>query len=138
MPGSTAIPCLRYRDAPTAIGWLGRAFGFAPQLVVPDGTGGVAHAQLVCGSGMVMLGSVRDGAYGRLMKQPDETGGASTQSVYVVVADADAIHARAVGAGAEIVIPLKDEAHGGRGFTCRDPEGHVWSIGTYDPWAQPG
>ena len=138
MNGSTVISCLRYRDAHAAIAWLGRAFGFTPQLVVPDNAGGIAHAQLVCGTGMVMLGSVRDNAYGRLMKQPDETGGAGTQSVYVIVADADLIHAQAVGAGAEIVIPLMDADHGGRGFTCRDHEGHVWSIGTYDPWAQSG
>ena len=38
-------------------------------------------------------------------------------------------------AGAEIVIDIKDEDYGGRGFTCRDPEGHVWSFGSYDPWA---
>ena len=36
-------------------------------------------------------------------------------------------------AGAQIVLDIKDEDYGGRGFTCRDPEGHIWSIGTYDP-----
>jgi uncharacterized glyoxalase superfamily protein PhnB len=45
------------------------------------------------------------------------------------------VHARALAAGATIVLPLKDEDYGGRGFTCRDPEGHLWSIGSYDPWA---
>lgn len=42
---------------------------------------------------------------------------------------------RAVAGGAEIVIALKDEDHGGRAFFCRDPEGHLWNVGTYDPWA---
>ncbi len=51
-----------------------------------------------------------------------------------MVADADAVHRRAVAAGAEVVIGIKDEDHGGRGFSCRDPEGHLWNIGTYDPW----
>jgi len=68
------------------------------------------------------------------MKQPDEIGGAETQSAYVVVSDADAVYARAKGAGAEIVLVIKDEDYGGRGFSCRDLEGHLWNFGTYDPW----
>jgi len=43
--------------------------------------------------------------------------------------------ARAVAAGAEIVIEIKDEDYGGRDYSCRDPEGHVWNFGSYDPWA---
>jgi uncharacterized glyoxalase superfamily protein PhnB len=132
---STAIPCLRYRDAPAAIDWLCRVFGFEQHLVVPDDAGGIAHAQLVLGGGMVMLGSARDNGYGQLVKQPDEVGGAQTQTSYLVVADADAVHARAVAAGARIALALQDEDYGGRGFSCYDPEGHLWSVGTYDPWA---
>lgn len=133
---SALIPCLRYRDAPAAIDWLQRAFGFEALMVVPDEQGGIAHAQLGFGNGMVMLGSVADSEYGRLMSQPDETGGAGTQSVYVVVNSADALYTQAKAAGADVVIELKDEDYGGRGFTCRDPEGHVWSFGTYDPWQE--
>jgi uncharacterized glyoxalase superfamily protein PhnB len=66
-------------------------------------------------------------------KQPDEIGGLERQSAYVVVSDADAIYARAKAAGAEIVIEIKDEDYGGRDFSCRDLEGHLWNIGTYDP-----
>ena len=132
---STAIPCLRYRDAPAAIEWLCRVFGFEQQLVVPDGEGGIAHAQLALAGGMVMLGSARANEYGQLMKQPDEVGGFQTQSTYLVVADTDGVHARALAAGAKISLPLKDEDYGGRGFSCFDPEGHLWSIGSYDPWA---
>jgi uncharacterized glyoxalase superfamily protein PhnB len=68
------------------------------------------------------------------MCQPDEIGGRETQSPYVVVADADAVYATAKAAGAQIVIDIKDESYGGRGFTCRDLEGRLWSFGTYDPW----
>jgi uncharacterized glyoxalase superfamily protein PhnB len=132
---STAIPCLRYRDAPAAIAWLCSVFGFEEQLVVRDDASGIAHAQLRLGGGMVMLGSASDNDYGRLVKQPDEVGGAQTQSSYLVVADADAVHARAVAAGARIALPIQDEDYGGRGFSCFDPEGHLWSVGTYDPWA---
>jgi len=53
---STVIPCLRYRDAPAAIEWLCQTFGFEKQLVVPNGDGAIAHAQLTFGNGMIMLG----------------------------------------------------------------------------------
>jgi len=132
---ATVIPCLRYRDAPAAIKWLCSTFGFEEQLVVPNPDGTIAHAQLRFGNGMIMLGSVVDSEYGRLIKQPDEIGGAETQSAYVIVSDADAIYQRAKAAGAEIVLEIKDEDYGGRGFTCRDLEGRLWTFGTYDPWS---
>jgi uncharacterized glyoxalase superfamily protein PhnB len=109
---------------------------FEKQLVVPNADGTIVHAQLSFGNGMIMLGSVLEveTELGRLIKQPDEIGGFETQSAYVVVSDADAIYARAKVAGAEIVIEIKDEDYGGRDFSCRDLEGHLWTIGTYDPW----
>ena len=54
---STIIPTLRYRDAPAAIDWLCKAFGFEALLVVPGENATIAHAQLTFGSGMIMLGS---------------------------------------------------------------------------------
>ena len=137
-PGSTVIPCLRYRDAPAAIEWLCAAFGFEPHAVYPNADGGIAHAQLRSGAGgMIMLGSVTSeaSAWSRHLRQPDEVGGIETQSAYVVVADADVACARAKAGGAEIVIDVRDEDYGGRGFCCKDVEGHLWSFGTYDPWA---
>src|SRR5688500_6699091 len=126
---ATIIPCLRYRDAPKAIEWLCRTFGFEKQLVVPNADGTIAHAQLSFGNGMIMLGSVLEveTEFGRLIKQPDEIGGFETQSGYVVVSDADEIYARAKASGAEIVIEIKDEDYGGRDFSCRDLEGHLWN-----------
>ncbi len=132
---TTVIPTLRYNDAGAAIAWLCRAFGFEKHLVVPGEHGTIAHAQLVFGNGMIMLGSVRDDAFGRLRKPPRAVGDVGTQSPYVIVADADRHYARAVAAGAEIVVDIKDEDYGGRGYSCRDPEGHLWNFGTYDPWA---
>jgi uncharacterized glyoxalase superfamily protein PhnB len=132
---ATVVPCLRYRDARAAIAWLCEVFGFERHLVVDGEDGTVVHAELSFGNGMIMLGSVRpDTGYGALLAQPDEIGGRQTQTIYLTVNDADAVHARALRAGAQIVIALVDEDYGGRGFTCRDLEGHVWSIGTYDPW----
>lgn len=132
--GSTVIPTLQYRDAPAAIDWLCRAFGFRKQAVYMDGDV-VLHAQLTFGTGMVMLGSTgKDGDWAKYMIQPDETGGRATHGVCVVVADADAHHAQAVAAGAKIEIDIADQDYGGRGYACRDPEGHLWWFGSYDPW----
>ncbi|NKC31829.1 VOC family protein [Falsiroseomonas selenitidurans] len=128
-PG-TLCPCLRYQDAPAAIDWLERAFGFRRGLVVPDGAGGIAHAELhLDGAGLVMLGSVRPDDFGQ---SPGQLGNV-TGSLYVRTADADAAHARAVGAGAVVVRPLENTDYGSRAFSVRDPEGHVWSFGTYWP-----
>jgi uncharacterized glyoxalase superfamily protein PhnB len=85
---------------------------------------------------MIMLGSMSDSEFGRLMKMPDQIGGAETQTAYVIVSDADLVYRQAKAAGAEIVIDIKDEDYGGRGFSCRDLEGHIWNFGTYDPWNQ--
>jgi uncharacterized glyoxalase superfamily protein PhnB len=56
-------------------------------------------------------------------------------SVYCIVTDADAHFARAKAAGAEITSEPVTQSYGGRDYTCKDPEGHVWTFGTYDPWA---
>ena len=133
------MPGMRYHDAPVAIDWLCRAFGFEKHLVVPgeeDGT--IAHAQLRYGNGMIMLGTVNThgGGFDELMTTPRQNGGRETQSAYVIVEDPRAHHDRAVAAGAKIVIPLEDKEYGGSGYGCTDPEGHVWSFGDYDPFAE--
>jgi uncharacterized glyoxalase superfamily protein PhnB len=135
--GSTVIPGLRYRNAPAAIEWLCKAFGFKKQAVYPNPDGTIAHAQLTLGNGMVMLGSVDNGSeHSKHLKQPDEIGGWATQSPYLVVADCDAVYKTAKAAGAEIVMDISGKDYGGRGFSCRDLEGHLWSVGSYDPWAE--
>jgi uncharacterized glyoxalase superfamily protein PhnB len=131
--GFSAVPALRYRDLPAAIDWLCDTLGFERQLIVED-DGAVRYAQLTLGGSMVMLVPVRDSAFDRLMVQPDEIGGAETQVCYFFVSDADAYCAQVKAAGAEIVLDLADKDHRGRGFSCRDPEGHLWNFGSYDPW----
>ena len=139
MPATTAstiIPALSYRDAHAAIHWLCRAFGFEKHAVYADGDT-VLHAQLVYGSGMVMLGSAgKGGEWNAQIAQPDEIGLRETQSPCVIVTDVDAHYARARAAGAQIVIDIADQAYGGRGYACRDPEGHLWWFGSYDPWKE--
>ncbi|PAL05070.1 glyoxalase, partial [Staphylococcus hominis] len=84
----------------------------------------VYHAQLVYGSGMIMLGSVDNGGdWGKLIVQPDEIEGRETQSACVIVTDPDDHYERAVAAGAELVIDIVDQDYGGRGYACRDLEG---------------
>ena len=132
---ATVIPTMRYNDAAAAIKWLCEAFGFEKHLVVPGEDGTIVHAQLVYGNGMVMLGSARESEFESLHKPPSALGGAVSQSPYIIVEDADKHYARSVAAGAEIVMEIKDEDYGGRGYSCRDLEGHVWNFGSYDPWA---
>jgi len=132
--GFTAVPALRYRDLPAAINWLCTTLGFERQLIVEDDDGAIRFAQLTLGNAMVMLVPVRDSAFDQLMVQPDEIGGAETQVTYFHVSDADAYCAQVKAAGAEVVLDLGDKDHRGRGFSCRDLEGHLWTFGSYDPW----
>lgn len=118
--------------------WLCAAFGFTARGVVQEAGGAIVSAQLVSGNGMVMLAPVGQSGFDELMKQPDEIGGAETQSCYFVVADSDAHYAAAMAHGAEIVLDLQSFENGGRGYLCRDLEGHLWSFGTFDPWRAPG
>ena len=128
------VPGMSYDDAPAAIEWLVRVFGFTPHLVVPGENGTIAHAQLALGKGMIMLGSSsnRDGSH--RMKTPSQAGG-NTRSVYAVVEDIDAHYEHAKAAGAEIVSEIADQDYGGRLYGACDPEGHLWHFGSYDPWA---
>jgi uncharacterized glyoxalase superfamily protein PhnB len=130
MTDQTIFPALRYRDAPAAIEWLGRAFGFEPRMVVdgPDGT--VAHAELDGGGATIMLGTARPPDADEYSAAAPPPGGTA---LYLVVEDPDAHHERACAAGAEVVRELQDTDYGSREYSVRDPEGNVWSFGTYRP-----
>lgn len=132
---ATIIPTFIYRDAPAAIDFLCRAFGFTSYLVVPGEGDTIVHAQLSFGQGMVMLSSTTGkGEYDQLVKTPAELGGVAGAAPYLIVTDPDAHYAQAKAAGAEILLDIEDKDYGGRGYTCRDLEGYVWSFGSYDPW----
>lgn len=134
---STVIPGLRYRDAHAAIEWLCSVLGFERRLVVPHGEGEIAHAQLTLGGGMIMLGSMRDDEHGRHVVA-SEPGGKLTQAAYIVVSDSDieALYEHVKAKGARIVMELEEQPYGGSLFAVRDPEGQLWSIGSYDPWVE--
>lgn len=131
----TTIPCLSYRDANAAVKWLCENFGFDKKAAYAGEQGRIVHAELSFGNGMIMLGAVDQASdYGRHLCQPDETGNKVTQTVYVITPDPDRIYQQAKAAGARILREIRDEDYGGRGFICSDPEGHIWSFGSYDPW----
>lgn len=127
----TIFPTLRFRDAPALIAWLGEAFGLERSAVYEGPNGTVAHAQLTFGESMLMCGSEPAADTADELRVP--SGGAS---LYLVVSDdaaVDAHAARARAAGAEIVREPVDQDYGGRGYSARDPEGNVWSFGSYRP-----
>lgn len=129
---STVIPTLRYQDARRAVAFLQEAFGFIAHMVVEGEGDLIEHAQMTHGTGMVMLGSEREGAYGDLVSSDGRPSGGA----YVVIAgDVDEHMQRARDAGADIAIEPSDESYGGRDYTCTDFEGNVWTFGTYDPWS---
>ena len=132
---STVIPGLRYRDAHAAIEWLCSVLGFERRLVVPHGEDEIAHAQLTLGGGMVMLGSMRDDVHGHHVVA-SELGGKLTQAAYIVVSDIEALYEHVQAKGANIVMELEAQPYGGSLFAVRDPEGQLWSIGSYDPWVE--
>ena len=120
----SVYPSLRYRDARAALDFLQRAFGFEPLHVYDGPGGGVAHAEVRAGRGIVMLGDQRDDRFG------DHAGHAWT---YVAVPEVDELFARAREAGAEVVMEPADQDHGSRDMSVRDLEGNLWSFGTYEP-----
>ena len=128
------IPFLRYHDAKAAIAFLEEGFGFEAKLVVEDDDGKVAHAQITHGTSMLMLSDVQDeGEHAQHITTPREAG-KPTAGVYIVIDDVDAHAERAKNAGADVFYPPQDQDYGGRAYTCLDPEGNMWSFGSYDPW----
>lgn len=121
-------PTFIYTDARAAIDFLERAFGFEPTLIVPNETDEsiVEHCQMAGPEGGgIMLGTAnRPG--NKFSQRP--TGASST---YVVTAEPDALFDRAVAAGAEVFHALEDQDYGSRDFSIKDPEGNIWSFGTY-------
>lgn len=106
--------------------------------MIPGEGSTILHAHLTLGNGGIMLSSAERHAFPDMCKSPREVGGTGTVEIIVYVSDPDAHYARAVQAGAEIVIPIEDKPYGGRGYSCKDPEGYVWAFGSYDAWARNG
>jgi uncharacterized glyoxalase superfamily protein PhnB len=129
---SSVIPFIYYEDPAAAIEWLKEAFGFSEHAVHRAEDGTIAHAELRLGTGIIMPGAPAELG----MTSAKRLGGAN-QGNYVVVEDPDAHFERARAAGAEIVEQPTDRDYGSREYTARDPDGNVWTFGTYDPSGNP-
>src|SRR5262249_17386002 len=106
-----------------AIDYLVRVFGFEEQATYPDKEGGIAHAQLRFGPGVVGLSSAR--------AVTDHPWTKVRQGLYVHVADVDAHHTRGKAAGASIAVPLQDMDYGSREYTAYDIDRNLWGFGTF-------
>jgi uncharacterized glyoxalase superfamily protein PhnB len=123
-PPPNVWPTLRATDAPGLLRFLVDALGFEATVVYAEGDN-VHHAELAWPpGGGVMLGSTRPGDQCGVTKP-------GNFSAYVVTADPDALHARAVAHGAKVTQALYDTDYGSRDFAIEDPEGNRWSFGTY-------
>jgi uncharacterized glyoxalase superfamily protein PhnB len=121
---------LNYTDPNAAVDWLCTAFGFTEDTVHRDDAGVVAHAVLSYGTGRIMVSGPREpGWLGGVAAVPL----ASPVSLYLVVDDPVAHHERAVAEGATVVRGLEHTDYGSHEYSARDPEGNLWSFGTYRP-----
>ncbi|MFV2017265.1 VOC family protein [Micromonospora sp. LOL_023] len=126
-PAPQVWPTLTARDAPGLIAFLVDAFGFQEALVIREGDR-VDHAELAWPpGGGIMLGSDRGGS------APDDPWirAAGSFGGYAVTDDPDGLYTRAVAAGAKVVREPNDTGYGSRDFVVSDPEGNLWSFGTY-------
>jgi uncharacterized glyoxalase superfamily protein PhnB len=120
------IPTFHYDDPHAALDFLENAFGFERHAVYQNDKGQVEHAEVKAAGGWLMLGQSR----------PESPYDIGRQSVYVVIdGGVDAHCERARSAGAEVFREPEDQDYGGRDYSCRDPEGNIWSFGTYAPTA---
>ncbi len=125
----TIYPAVRYADGNAAIAFLTAALGAEEREVYRDAAGAIHHAEIAIEDSVVFVGQFRE---------PQAPGasapaGQSAISLYLVVADPDAHHERAVAAGAKVTRELVDTDYGSREYSIVDPEGNGWSFGTYDP-----
>jgi len=129
MEAPRLYPTLRCGNAEAMIRWLKDVLGFKER-VIYRGDGVVHHAELMLGSSILMLGQSRDDEYGKQVGK-----GSKTDAIYAAIDDVDALHAKVKASGVKIETELHNTNYGSRDFACRDPEGNLWSFGTYWPKA---
>ena len=134
-PSPTGWPrissAIYYQDAPAAIDWLCRAFGFEVRVKVEGEGGSIEHSELTYGDGLIMVGQAGLKNKPSFRASPRALGGANTQNLMVFVDDADAHCEHARANGAKIVTEPKTTDYGeewwaDRAYECEDLEGHHW------------
>jgi uncharacterized glyoxalase superfamily protein PhnB len=121
-----AIPALRISSRAT-LHFYEAAFGAHVHFVTPDTGDGVDHAEVSIGGALFMCGTGQEGG----VDQP--LGGSSVYWVLQAGPEVDALHQQAIAAGATDERAPYDADYGGRHCTVRDPDGNLWSFGTYRP-----
>ena len=120
------ISALFYRDPRAALGFLEAGFGFERAMVIEDGAGAIVHSEMRMGEDLIMIGPEFTGDH----QSPLSVDGKNTQTVHIhVAADIDGHCARARAAGFTILAEPEDQFYGDRTYRCRDPEGHIWTVG---------
>ncbi len=124
---ATVYPGLFYDDADAAMQWMERTLGFERREDHRDDDGNVVHAEMTFGSAVIMLSTAGRG------REPFRNIRAGGALVYIALDEVDSLYERAREAGGDIALEPTDTDYGSRDFTVRDPEGTLWSFGTYRP-----
>jgi uncharacterized glyoxalase superfamily protein PhnB len=111
-------------DCRKAIDWYKQALGAEERAVSLGPDGKVMHAEFKIGDTILMANDPMMGSKG-----PRGHDG-SPASLYLYVADCDALFERAVRAGGQVMMPMTDQFWGDRSGTFTDPFGYVWTIAT--------
>jgi len=122
----SVTPSLTIRGAAKAIDFYKRAFGATEIYALPGPEGTVMHAELKIGNSVIMI-SDEFPQWGAL--SPETIGGCPT-TFMIYVPDVDAVHARAIKAGAKENMAVADQFWGDRMGSLVDPYGFKWSIAT--------
>jgi uncharacterized glyoxalase superfamily protein PhnB len=132
-----AIPTMVYKDANAGLDFLTKALGFTEHFVYRDDKNNLQHAELTLGNAMIMISPHNtESVFGKLIGPPAAANGLNTQTAYFIIEEIDAHYKNAKANGAKIIIDIKDEDYGGRGYSCKDPEGYIWSFGSYNPYSE--
>lgn len=122
----TLNPHIVCADCAGAMEFYKRAFGATEEMRLPGPNGKMMHAAMRFGDSMLML---MDEVPEWGAKGPKLIGGTPV-TIHMIVDDVDSVFARAVDAGAKVVMPVADQFWGDRYGVIEDPWGHSWSIAT--------
>lgn len=129
------IPNISYKDPENALEFLKNALGFSEHSIYRDNQNKILHGELVLGKAMIMISPANnETVFGKFTRTPNELQGYNIQTPYIIIEEIDAHYQQTKNAKAEIILPLKDEDYGGRGYSCKDPEGNIWNFGSYNPF----
>ncbi|MDD3444059.1 MAG: VOC family protein [Zavarzinia sp.] len=120
-------PYLIVDGAAAAIDFYTAAFGAVELFRMPGRDGGIGHAELRIGGGIIMLAD----PHPELGAVAPVRGGGSACSLMFYCADVDTVATKAVGLGAVLRTPVEDKFYGDRMTTLVDPFGHFWHVATH-------